>query len=100
MGEEQLAQLPVSRRHWNVEPVSDAVKVKLASPVVTVPEGPPLIVVSGGVVSGGGGSGGWTRPFFLPFLRGSVPSRSSMRSEAPSRSVSSRRGDVFTCFSS
>ena len=35
-------------------PASDALNVKLASPVVAVPEGPPVIVVSGAVVSGGG----------------------------------------------
>ena len=44
----------MSNRQANVEPVSDAVKVKLALPLVAVPEGPPLMVVSGAVVSGGG----------------------------------------------
>jgi hypothetical protein len=46
----------VSSRHSNVEPVSDEEKVKLALPVVTMPEGPSLIAVSGAVVSGGGGT--------------------------------------------
>jgi len=49
----QAPQAPASSRHWNVEPVSVEVNVKLAEPLVTVPDGPPEIVVSGGVVSGG-----------------------------------------------
>ncbi len=52
----QEPQVPASSRHWKVEPVSVAVKVKLAALDVTVPEVPPEIVVSGAVVSGGGTS--------------------------------------------
>ena len=51
-GEVQALQAPASSWHSNDEPVSDEVNVKLADAVVTVPLGPPVIVVSGGVVSG------------------------------------------------
>ncbi len=34
--------------HWKVEPGLDAVKVKVAERVLTVPVGPDVIVVSGG----------------------------------------------------
>ena len=50
----QAPQAPASSRHSNVEPVSVEVNVKLADALVTVPLGPPVIVVSGGVVSGAG----------------------------------------------
>jgi hypothetical protein len=43
-------------RHWNVEPLSDEEKPKVAESLVDVPDGPELIVVSGAVVSGGGTS--------------------------------------------
>jgi hypothetical protein len=54
LGDVQDPQAPASSRHWNVEPVSVEVNPKLAELLVTVPDGPELIVVSGGVVSGGG----------------------------------------------
>ena len=53
MGDEQLAKAPASSVHWNVEPLSVEVKLKLAVVLVVAPEGPLVIVVSGGVVSGG-----------------------------------------------
>jgi hypothetical protein len=40
-------------RHSNVDPLSDDVNPKLAEPLVEVPDGPELIVVSGAVTSGG-----------------------------------------------
>ena len=102
MGEEQLVHVTVSSRHSNVEPVSDEEKVKLAPPLVAVPDGPELIWVSGGSRSGvgGGGSGGGRTPFFLPRSRGFVPTSNSMPSAVPSRSVSWRSAEVFDCFTS
>ena len=41
----------VSRRHWNVEPTSVPENRNDCEVVLTVPDGPPLIVVSGGPVS-------------------------------------------------
>ena len=52
-GEVQSAKVPESIRHW-ILAVSAAglpAKVKVASSVAMVPEGPVLIVVSGAVVS-------------------------------------------------
>jgi hypothetical protein len=51
-----VLQEPASIRHWNVEPLSLDVNVKLAELDVDVPDGPPVIVVFGAVVSGGGTS--------------------------------------------
>jgi hypothetical protein len=53
-GEVHAPHEPASSRHWNVEPLSLDVNVKLAELDVSVPDGPPEIVVSGAVVSGGG----------------------------------------------
>ena len=54
-GEEHLPQGAPSRLHSNDEPLSDEEKAKVASPEVTVPVGPEVMVVSGGVRSSGGG---------------------------------------------
>jgi hypothetical protein len=54
MGDVQDPQAPASRRHWKVDPASVELNAKLAEPVVDVPDGPDVIVVSGAVVSGGG----------------------------------------------
>jgi hypothetical protein len=53
-GEVQDPKLPLSRRHWNVDPASLEEKVKEALLLVVVPDGPAAIMVSGGVVSAGG----------------------------------------------
>ena len=50
-GELHVAKAAPSRLQANVEPVSLELNVKEALAVVTVPVGPPVIVVSGGVVS-------------------------------------------------
>ena len=72
-GEEQSLQSlseVLSRRHSNVEPLSEEEKLKLGDeePVVLPWTGPEVIVVSGGVVSAGGGSelGGGVVPPLLP----------------------------------
>ena len=45
------AYAAASRRHWNVEPSSVAVKLKVGVLSLVVLDGPLVIVVSGGVVS-------------------------------------------------
>ena len=46
------ANAAASRRHWNVEPASDAVKPNVgAFSFVVAPAGPPVMVVSGGWLS-------------------------------------------------
>ena len=50
-GDAHAFQVPPSRRHWNVEPVSVAVNDTDAVVAVVDAAGPPVIVVSGGVVS-------------------------------------------------
>src|SRR5438270_1524290 len=53
IGDAQLANAAASSAHWNVEPLSVEVKLKVAVELVVAPEGALVIVVSGGVVSGG-----------------------------------------------
>jgi hypothetical protein len=47
---QSLSEVLSTRRHWKVEPLSEEEKAKLAEVLVTVPEGPELMVVSGGGV--------------------------------------------------
>ena len=55
LGEVQPLQLPVSSLHSKDEPLSSAMKEKLAAVEAVFAPGPSVIKVSGGVVSGGGG---------------------------------------------
>ena len=50
-GEEHVAQLPPSRRHWKVDAASVAVNAMLALVDVVEPEGADVSAVSGAVVS-------------------------------------------------
>jgi hypothetical protein len=52
LGETQDVKEPASRLHWKVEPASVEENVKVAEVLVTVPEGPFVMLVSGGLVSG------------------------------------------------
>ena len=49
------AQAPASSWHWNVDPLSLAVKANVGVLSVVVPVGPDVMVVFGAVVSAGGG---------------------------------------------
>ena len=57
LGEVQPLQLPVSSLHSKDEPLSVAVKERLAPVEVVLDAGPLTIEVWGAVVSGGGGAG-------------------------------------------
>ena len=50
-GEVQLANVPESTRHSNVEPVSVEVNVNVGVLSLVGPDGPAVMLVSGGVVS-------------------------------------------------
>ena len=52
-GEVQFANVASSREHWNVEPVSFAENLSVASLFCVDPVGPSSIVVSGAVLSTG-----------------------------------------------
>ncbi len=52
MGEVQLLKAAPSKRHSKVEFASEEEKAKPAELLLTVPEGPEVMMVSGGVVPG------------------------------------------------
>src|SRR5215218_3220414 len=51
LGEVQLLNVALSKRHSKVEPASEEENANEAKVLLTVPEGPEPMVVSGGVVS-------------------------------------------------
>ena len=49
-----MAKAPLSSLHSKVDPASEEENVNEAEVLLTLPDGPELMVVFGGVVSGGG----------------------------------------------
>ena len=82
IGVVQLTQDPPSSLHSKLEPVSLALKVKLAAVEVVLDSGPLRIVVSGGVVSPGGGvEASSTVQVSVAGVSSTFPAASSARTE-------------------